>query len=185
MAEIGACAPAINRCGECGGLAPLSILGRGTDEPLEMTPELVRGWLQNRLDRPGNPRLKLGDLGTAADGTITAEIRTTDGVLVQKLAFNRFPGRLIGVVFAAVYARWCVPRMSEGAARSLARQSRLRCLTGRSGRFATDAGPARPSPTARDRVWYIASKGLKGQDDGIHPGDLPGVHDPVPMRRLK
>lgn len=78
-----------------GGSADVSaeaILGLGSAAPLEMTPELVQGWLQDRLDRLGNPRLILGEVGTAADGSITAEIRTTDGALVQKLAFNRFPG---------------------------------------------------------------------------------------------
>jgi hypothetical protein len=34
----------------------------------------------------------LGAIGEAPDGSIIAEIRTVDGALVQKLAFNRFPG---------------------------------------------------------------------------------------------
>jgi len=74
------------------GVLPEAILGLGSAAPLEMTPDLVRSWLQDRLDRLGNPRLKLGEIGTAADGSITAEIRTSDGALVQKLAFNRYPG---------------------------------------------------------------------------------------------
>jgi len=44
------------------------------------------------VDRLGNPRLRLGDIGEASDGSITAEIRTVEGALVQKLSFNRFPG---------------------------------------------------------------------------------------------
>jgi len=58
----------------------------------EMTPERVRAFLEERLTRQGNARLKLGEIATAEDGSITAEIVTTDGSLVQKLAFNRFPG---------------------------------------------------------------------------------------------
>jgi hypothetical protein len=60
--------------------------------PEEMTPERVRTLLEQRLARQGNPRLKLGEIGTAADGSITAEIVTIDDSLVQKLAFNRYPG---------------------------------------------------------------------------------------------
>lgn len=74
------------------GVPPEAILGLGSAAPVEMTPDLVRSWLQDRLDRLGNPRLKLGEIGTAADDSITAEIRTSNGALVQKLAFNRYPG---------------------------------------------------------------------------------------------
>jgi hypothetical protein len=58
----------------------------------EMTPERVRAFLEQRLEQHGNPRLKLGEIATAADGSITAEIVTVDDSLVQKLAFNRYPG---------------------------------------------------------------------------------------------
>ena len=61
-----------------------------TPEP--MTPERVRELLQQRLDYHGNPRLTLGEIAEADDGSITAEIVTVDGALVQKLAFNRYPG---------------------------------------------------------------------------------------------
>jgi hypothetical protein len=60
--------------------------------PEEMTPERVRELLEQRLDYHGNPRLELGEIEEAADGSITAVILTTDGSLVQKLAFNRYPG---------------------------------------------------------------------------------------------
>ena len=56
------------------------------------TPERVRAFLEERLARLANPRLKLGEIATAEDGSITAEIVTVDGSLVQKLAFNRYPG---------------------------------------------------------------------------------------------
>jgi hypothetical protein len=42
--------------------------------------------------------LKLGEIGTDADGSITAEILTVDGSLVQKLAFNRYPGLVRQIV---------------------------------------------------------------------------------------
>ncbi len=62
------------------------------ERPTEMTPERVRALLEKRLEQEGNPRLKIGKIASAADGNITAEIVTVDGSLVQKLAFNRYPG---------------------------------------------------------------------------------------------
>jgi hypothetical protein len=53
---------------------------------------VVRGWIQTQLDSLQNPRLTLGTIETAADGSIIAEIRTVDGALVQRLSFNRYPG---------------------------------------------------------------------------------------------
>jgi hypothetical protein len=67
-------------------------LGLPVGTPEEMTPERVRTFLEERLARLGNPRLKLGEIVTAEDGSITAEIVTVEGSLVQKLAFNRYPG---------------------------------------------------------------------------------------------
>lgn len=72
------------------GPAMLYGAPRGAQE--EMTPERVRTLLQQRLTQHGNPRIKIGEIATAADGSITAEIVTVDGSLVQKLAFNRYPG---------------------------------------------------------------------------------------------
>lgn len=74
------------------GSGPEAILGLAPTATPEMTPDKVQAWLQDRLDLLGNPRLVLGTIGDASDGSITAEIRTVDGALVQKLAFNRFPG---------------------------------------------------------------------------------------------
>ncbi len=73
-----------------GGDAMLYGMPHGNVE--EMTPERVRTFLEQRLEQHGNPRLKLGEIASAADGSITAEIVTVDGSLVQKLAFNRYPG---------------------------------------------------------------------------------------------
>ena len=72
------------------GAAMLYGMPHGNVE--RMTPERVRTFLERHLGQHGNPRLKLGEIATAADGSITAEIVTIDGSLVQKLAFNRYPG---------------------------------------------------------------------------------------------
>lgn len=68
------------------------LLGTPLGSPEEMTEDRVKALLEQQLTSLGNPRLRLGDLGTANDGSITAEIVTVDGSLVQKLAFNRYPG---------------------------------------------------------------------------------------------
>ena len=71
---------------------PGILYGMPHGTPEEMTVERVRTLLEHDLTQHGNPRLKLGEVATAADGSITAEIITVDGSLVQKLAFNRYPG---------------------------------------------------------------------------------------------
>ena len=76
--------------GIMGGPGLLYGMPHGTAE--KMTPESVRTFLEKRLEWHANPRLKIGKIATAADGSITAEIVTVDGSLVQKLAFNRHPG---------------------------------------------------------------------------------------------
>lgn len=74
------------------GVGPGALYGMPRPEQEEMTPERVRAWLEQRLAWHGNPRLKIGRIAEAGEGTITAEIVTVDGSLVQKLAFNRHPG---------------------------------------------------------------------------------------------
>jgi hypothetical protein len=69
-----------------------TLLGTPLGSPEEMTEDRVRTLLEQQLTSLGNPRLRLGALDTAGDGSITAEIVTVDGSLVQKLAFNRYPG---------------------------------------------------------------------------------------------
>lgn len=82
--------PGMNMSGMMGGPALLYGTPHGAQE--EMTPERVRAFLEQHLAHHGNPRLKIGEIATAADGSISAEIVTVDGSLVQKLAFNRYPG---------------------------------------------------------------------------------------------
>jgi hypothetical protein len=72
-----------------GGAGLLYGMPHGGQE--EMTPERVRLFIEQHLTWHGNPRLKIGEI-TSTEGGITAEIVTLDGSLVQKLAFNRYPG---------------------------------------------------------------------------------------------
>ena len=74
------------------------LFGTPLGTPEEMTEDRVRALLERQLSNLGNPRLKLGEIGTASDGSITAEIVTVDGSLVQKLAFNRYPGLVRQIV---------------------------------------------------------------------------------------
>ncbi len=67
-------------------------LGMAAGALREMTPELVREWLTRWLARHGVARLEIGEIASAEDGSIVAEIVTVDGSLVQKLAFNQYPG---------------------------------------------------------------------------------------------
>lgn len=57
------------------------LLGALPDTPEEMTVDRVRSLLGRQLSNLGNPRLKLGEIGTASDGSITVEIVTVDGSL--------------------------------------------------------------------------------------------------------
>ena len=68
------------------------LLGTPLGTPEEMTKDRVRALLEQQLTSLGNPRLRLGEIGATSEGSITAEIVTVDGSLVQRLAFNRYPG---------------------------------------------------------------------------------------------
>lgn len=78
--------------GQGGGLGPRMLYGWPGDETQDISVEGARGWLERKLDWHGNPRLKLGEVVAADDDTITAEIVTKDGSLVQKLAIDRHSG---------------------------------------------------------------------------------------------
>ncbi len=73
-------------------LGPGVIYGMPHGATTEMTPARVETFLSHLLDRHGNPRLEIGEITEAEDGSIIAEIVTVDGSLVQRLAFNRYPG---------------------------------------------------------------------------------------------
>jgi hypothetical protein len=80
--------------GPMGGhnLGPGALYGIPQGAPVEMTPARVETFLSHMLERHGNPRLEIGEITEAEDGSIIAEIVTVDGSLVQRLAFNRHPG---------------------------------------------------------------------------------------------
>ena len=82
------------RHGRMGGhaLGPGALYGMHHGAPSEMTPARVETYLAHLLERHGNPRLEIGEITEAEDGSIIAEIVTVDGSLVQRLAFNRYPG---------------------------------------------------------------------------------------------
>ncbi|MBE0454113.1 hypothetical protein [Roseovarius autotrophicus] len=73
-------------------LGPGALYGIGSGAPTEMTQVRVEAFLADMLERHGNPRLRIGEITEAEDGSIVADIVTVDGSLVQRLAFNRFPG---------------------------------------------------------------------------------------------
>ena len=60
---------------------------------MNLSVEDVRSYLDARLERLNNKRLKVGDL-KANDGTITADIVTVDNSLVQRLKINRRTGAI-------------------------------------------------------------------------------------------
>lgn len=68
------------------------LYGLPGGQPEETTPETARAWLEMQLLQHGNPRLRIGAVERGEDGTVIAEIETVDGSLVQRLAFNRYPG---------------------------------------------------------------------------------------------
>lgn len=74
------------------GTGPGALYGVPPASQEEMTPERVRVWLGQHLAWHGNPRLTIGEIVAVGEATVTAEILTIDGSLVQKLAFNRYPG---------------------------------------------------------------------------------------------
>lgn len=80
--------------GQMGGhaIGPGALYGMHHGAPSEMTPARVETYLAHLLERHGNPRLEIGEITEAEDGSIIAEIVTVDGSLVQRLAFNRYPG---------------------------------------------------------------------------------------------
>lgn len=68
------------------------LYGLPGGQPQETTPETARAWLEGQLEYHANPRLRIGSVEQQQDGSVIAEIETVDGSLVQRLAFNRYPG---------------------------------------------------------------------------------------------
>lgn len=81
------------------GMGP-NMMGQGMGPgamqalPQDLTLEQVRHMFEHRLDRMGNPNIKVGDVVEADEDTITAEIVTNDGSLVQRFMVDRHTGAM-------------------------------------------------------------------------------------------
>ena len=62
------------------------------DAPRLLSPDNVRARVTERLKAYGNPRLRLGAIAVAGEDSITAEIETVDGSLVEGPVVDRFTG---------------------------------------------------------------------------------------------
>lgn len=70
-----------------GGMTGMGMSG-------EITTDSVRQWLTARLEWRGNPRLKVGTVTQAGDGTITAEIVTAkENAVVDRFAIDPKTGQ--------------------------------------------------------------------------------------------
>jgi len=70
------------------------MMGQGMMQPLrqDLTTADVQHMLGHQLAWQGNPNIKLGPVEEKDDDTITADIVTQDGSLVQKLEIDRHTG---------------------------------------------------------------------------------------------
>ncbi len=79
------------------GMGP-GMMGRGMEPgamqvlPQDLTPEQVRHMFEHRLGMHGNPNVKVGEVSEVDEDTITVDIVTQDGSLVQRFAVNRHTG---------------------------------------------------------------------------------------------
>lgn len=76
------------------GQGQMPMMGQGQMEPLprDLSVADVRHILELRLDRQGNPNLRLGNLEEKDGHTVIADIVTQDGSLVQRLEIDRHTG---------------------------------------------------------------------------------------------
>ena len=70
-----------------------TLFGSRVVPTMNLSVDDVRDYLNSRLDRLHNKRLKLGDVKTD-DATITADVVTVDNSLVQRLKINRRTGEI-------------------------------------------------------------------------------------------
>ncbi len=71
-----------------------SLFGMRVRPVMSLSVDDVRAYLQLRLNRLGNKRLKLGDTKETDGDTITADIVTVDNSLVQQLKVDRHTGAI-------------------------------------------------------------------------------------------
>ncbi len=82
--------------GDAGGRDFGRGMGYGLQADGVVTVDEVKGLLEQRLAMWRNPNLKVGEVKEKDEYTITAEIVTKDGSLVQSMEFDRKTGRLLG-----------------------------------------------------------------------------------------
>jgi len=70
-----------------------AMFGSRVTPMMNLSGEVVRGYLGAQLARLDNKRLKVGDI-KADNGTITADIVTVDNSLVQRLKVDRHTGSI-------------------------------------------------------------------------------------------
>jgi hypothetical protein len=66
--------------------------GRGQNDNLNLSVNDVRGFFDRMLGYRANPHVKLGDVKVKDADTITAEIVTTNGSLVERYEIDRHSG---------------------------------------------------------------------------------------------
>lgn len=82
--------PGMMMGGGMGSCGMMGMMGSASSAPL--TVDQVKQNLGQWLTWQGNSRLKLGAVTEQKDGTITADITTQEGSLVQKLVIDRTHG---------------------------------------------------------------------------------------------
>lgn len=75
-----------------GGMGPCGMMGMMGAGGSPLTVDQVKQNFGQWLAWQGNPRLKLGTVTEQKDGTITADITTQEGSLVQKLVIDKTHG---------------------------------------------------------------------------------------------
>ena len=80
--------PGMMNQGQGSGMMP------GGSPDADLSADDVRATLQRSLEWHGNPRLEVGDVAEADDDTITADIVTKDGSLVQRFMVDRHTGAM-------------------------------------------------------------------------------------------
>jgi len=76
------------------GMGSGMMQGRPAMPERDLSADDVRQTLEQQLAWRGNPRLKLGAINEVDEDTVTAEIVTLDGSVVDKLAVDRHTGMM-------------------------------------------------------------------------------------------
>lgn len=92
MMDRGTMGPGMRADGARPGMG--AVFGTRVRPVMSISADDVRAYLDLRLKRLANKRLKLGDIKPADDDTITADIVTVDNSLVQRLKVDRHTGAI-------------------------------------------------------------------------------------------